>query len=256
MDLLKLTLVQSRLHWRKPLDNRLHLQSLLEQVSDSDIIIFPETFTTGFLGENPEDVESMFGETVEWMKALSAEHDSVVTGSAVTDDHGHRNRLLWVEPDGSVQFYDKHHLIALAGEDKRYIAGNERKIFNYRGWRICPQICYDLRFPVWCRNRNDYDLLLLVANWPGSRIDAWSTLLKARAIENQCYVAAVNRVGKDGNDIEYPGASVVHDPLGATLLDLGTNEKCDQITIGLSQLRSVREKLPFHREADKFNLTG
>ena len=234
MELLKLTLVQSRLHWRKPVDNRAHLESLVEMASDSDIVIFPETFTTGFLGENPAEVEDMSGETVSWMKGLSSKHDCVITGSAVIDDDGRKNRFLWVEPDGSVQFYDKRHLMALAGEDQRYVAGNERKIFEFRGWRICPQICYDLRFPVWCRNRNDYDLLLIVANWPGSRIDAWSTLLKARAIENQCYVAAVNRVGSDGNDYEYPGASVVHDPLGETVLKLGQAEECGQAVISVS----------------------
>ncbi|MFT5770140.1 MAG: omega-amidase [Lysobacterales bacterium] len=256
MDELKLTLVQSRLHWCKPSDNRAHLESLIEKIADSDIVIFPETFTTGFLGESPEQAEGMSGETVNWMKGLSAEHDCVITGSAVIDDGGLKNRLLWVEPDGTVQFYDKHHLLTLAGEDQRYDAGKERKVFEYRGWRICPQICYDLRFPVWCRNRNDYDLLLVVANWPGSRIDAWSTLLKARAIENQCFVAAVNRVGKDGNDFEYPGASVVHDPLGETILKLGEDEQCMQATINLSKVQSVRDSLPFHREADDFSLVS
>ena len=153
-----------------------------------------------------------------------------------------------------MRHYDKRHLFAHVGEDERYTAGHERVVFDFRGWRICPQICYDIRFPVWCRSRGDYDLLLVVANWPGARIDAWSALLKARAIENQCYVAAVNRVGRDGNDFHYPGASVVHDPLGGTLLEMGDAEACGMTRIDLSMLRSTRQKLPFYREADRFDL--
>jgi predicted amidohydrolase len=218
------------------------------------VLIFPETFTTGFLGESPETDEGMDGETVAWMRRLASEHDCVVAGSAVIEDNGRRNRFLWVQPDGEVSFYDKRHLFAFAGEDQRYIGGTQRKIINYRGWRICPQICYDLRFPAWCRNRNDYDLLILVANWPGKRIDAWSTLLKARAIENQSYVAAVNRVGKDGNDFEYPGASVVHDPLGETLLKLDNEEITGTAVIDIELVRAIRRDLPFHVEADEFEI--
>ena len=258
MDQLKLLLIQSRLRWREPADNRAHLQSLVEEHdSGANIIIFPETFTTGFLGETAETDEGMDGETVRWMKDLAEASGSVLTGSAAIDDNGRRNRLLWVEPGGCVRYYDKHHLFAYVGEDERYVAGTERVVIEYKGWRICPQICYDIRFPVWCRNRKDYDLLLVVANWPGARIDAWSSLLKARAIENQCYVAAVNRVGKDGNDFEYPGASVVYDPLGATLVKLPEEEQCAAAaSIDLAQLRAVREKMPFSREADRFAFIG
>lgn len=255
MEKLNLQLVQATLKWRKPADNRAHLQAMLEgQDSQADITIFPETFTTGFLGESAETDEGMDGKTLEWMRSMAKRFDSVMAGSAVIEDQGRRNRMLWVEPDGKTHFYDKHHLFSYAGEDQRYVAGSERKVFHYRGWRICPQICYDLRFPVWCRNQNDYDLLLVVANWPGKRIDAWSSLLKARAIENQCYVAAVNRVGKDGNDFSYPGASVVHDPLGETLLKLEDEETTGEVQIELERVRSVREQLPFHREADRFEL--
>jgi len=255
MNQLKLTLVQSGLCWRNPADNRAHLEDLLTAHSvPTDIFIFPETFTTGFLGESAQTDEGMDGETIAWMQTLSSRLDAVLVGSAVIEDGGRRNRMLWVEPGGQIRIYDKHHLFSYAGEDQRYVAGNERVVFTYLGWRICPQICYDIRFPVWCRNRNDYDLMLVVANWPGARIDAWSSLLKARAIENQCYVAAVNRVGRDGNDFEYPGASVVHDPLGETLLKLADSEECASVSIDLELLRSSREKLPFHREADAFNL--
>lgn len=253
MDRLNLNLVQATLQWRKPADNRAHLQDLVEgQDSQTDITIFPETFTTGFLGESAATDEGMDGETLNWMRSMAERFNSVMVGSAVIEDQGRRNRMLWVEPNGTIHFYDKRHLFSYAGEDKRYVAGTDRKVFHYRGWRICPQICYDLRFPAWCRNRDDYDLLLVVANWPGKRIDAWSTLLKARAIENQCYVAAVNRVGKDGNEFSYPGASVVHDPLGETLLKLDDNEACGKVQIQLEKVESVREQLPFHREADRF----
>jgi predicted amidohydrolase len=255
MDKLKLSLVQATLRWRNPQDNRSHLESLVKSsADDADIVIFPETFTTGFLGESAETDEGMDGKTVAWMRRLASEHDCVIAGSAVIEDNGRRNRFLWVQPDGEVSFYDKRHLFAFAGEDQRYISGTQRIIINYRGWRICPQICYDLRFPAWCRNRNDYDLLILVANWPGKRIDAWSTLIKARAIENQSYVAAVNRVGKDSNDYEYPGASVVHDPLGETLMKLGNEEVTGSVEIDIEKVRSTRRELPFHIEADDFEL--
>ena len=255
MDELNLLLVQSRLRWRKPAENRAHLQSLIEnRAAEADIVIFPETFTTGFLGETAETDEGMDGETVGWMQKMAADLNTVLAGSAAIDDRGRRNRFLWVEPGGQVRFYDKRHLFAYVGEDQRYVAGSTRLVVEYRGWRICPQICYDIRFPVWCRNRNDYDLMLVVANWPGARITAWSSLLKARAIENQCYVAAVNRVGKDGNDFAYPGASVVHDPLGEPLVKLGDAEECASASIKLSEVISVRENLPFSLEADRFEL--
>jgi omega-amidase len=254
MNEINISLIQSRLRWREPAGNRSNLESKLQDLGDTNLIVFPETFTTGFMAETSQTDEEMTGETVSWMQSISVKHDAAVTGSVVIQDGGRRNRLLFVTPDGDVQFYDKRHLFAFAGEDKRYVAGQERKIFNYLGWRICPQICYDLRFPVWCRYRDDYDLLLFVANWPGKRIDAWSSLLKARAIENQCYVAAVNRVGKDGNDFEYPGASAVYDPLGETLLKLGPEEETATTEISLSQVKSVREQLPFYREAEHFEL--
>jgi len=172
----------------------------------------------------------------------------------VIEDGGRWNRLLWVEPDGSLQHYDKRHLFAHAGEDQRYSAGAERKVFTYRGWRICPQICYDIRFPVWCRSRDDYDLLLTVANWPSTRAGAWRSLLQARAIENQAYVVAVNRVGEDGNGKNYPGISVAFDPLGEALLEMGDEEALEMVTLELDKVRATRERLPFHLEADAFGL--
>jgi predicted amidohydrolase len=257
MDQLNLMLVQYRLCWRSPAENRETIENLLAARQGSpDVIVLPETFTTGFLGDSTETEEGMDGPTVAWLRQMASKLDSVLVGSAVIEDAGRKNRMLWVEPGGQIQVYDKHHLFSYAGEDQRYAAGTQRVVFHYRGWRICPQICYDIRFPAWCRNRDDYDLLLVVANWPGARIDAWSTLLKARAIENQCYVAAVNRVGIDGNDVEYPGASVVHGPLGETLLKLDDEERCGNVEIDLSVVRSCREKMPFHRDADRFEIEG
>jgi predicted amidohydrolase len=254
---LRVGLLQSQLSWDDPAENRSYLEAFLTRASPrADIVVMPETFTTGFLGDSAGSGEGMDGPTVAWMKELAGRYRCVVTGSSVIDTHtGRANRLLWVEPDGRVSFYDKRHLFSYAGEDRRYIAGKERVIIEYRGWRICPQICYDLRFPVWCRNRADYDVLLVVANWPAVRVEAWSSLLKARAIENQCYVVAVNRVGEDGRGNPYTGQSVVHGPLGETLLALGGKEQYSDMEIDLSVLRSVRSELPFHADADPFTLS-
>jgi len=199
----------------------------------------------------------MEGPTVAWMKMLAAELDCVICGSAViANENGSVNRFLWVQPDGKVEFYDKKHLFSYGGEDKRYLAGKERKIFNYRGWRICPQICYDLRFPVWCRYRDDYDVLLFVANWPEPRTLAWTTLLQARAIENQCYVIGVNRSGEDPHGLKYSGGSAVYDPLGKKILDLGNTECSGTVFVDLSEVDKIRSQLPFQQDADDFIVTN
>jgi predicted amidohydrolase len=220
-----------------------------------DLAVLPETFTTGFLGDRKVPEEGMEGPTLAWMADMAARHRCVMTGSAVIQTAaGRRNRLLWVEPDGEVQWYDKRHLFAFGGENERYVAGDQRVVFSYRGWRVCPQICYDIRFPVWCRNQDDYDLLLVVANWPEPRIDAWSALLRARAIENQSYVAAVNRVGEDAGGIRYPGRSVLLDPMGRELLQLERSEGLGKGAVVKKELQSVRDKLPFLADADRFRL--
>lgn len=256
MKELQCLLVQSQLFWADAESNRRQLQAISrQQGSDCDLIVFPETFTSGFLGDAEAEPESMDGATVEWMKNLASEMDCVICGSAaIAIPEGTANRFLWVQPDGQVQFYDKRHLFSYAGEDKRYVAGSERKVFQYKGWRICPQVCYDLRFPAWCRNRDDYDVLLFVANWPEPRTPAWTALLRARAIENQCYVIGVNRSGKDPRGLEYAGGSAVYDPLGETLLDLGIEEGSGLVTIDLDDIVAVRSQLPFQRDADEFTL--
>ena len=256
LNKLQCLLVQSQLFWADAQANRCQLETISRnQGSACDLIIFPETFTSGFLGDAEAEPETMDGATLDWMKALATELDCVICGSAaIATEQGKTNRFLWVQPDGVVEFYDKRHLFSYAGEDQRYVAGDERKVFHYRGWRFCPQICYDLRFPAWCRNRDDYDVLLFVANWPEPRTPAWTALLRARAIENQSYVIGVNRSGQDPRGFEYAGSSAVYDPLGETVLDLGTAECSGCATIELAKVAAIRSQLPFQQDADKFTL--
>jgi omega-amidase len=256
MNDLKTLLVQARIRWKDPAQNRDHLKALIDQSSgDFNLVIFPETFTTGFLGDTDLPDESMQGPSIAWMKSIAAEYQSAVAGSIVIVEDGQRyNRMIFIDRDGSLEMYDKRHLFAFGGESKRYTAGNSRVIIQHQGWRIALQVCYDLRFPAWCRNRNDYDLMLLVANWPTRRVHHWLTLLEARAIENQAWVIGLNRVGKDGNGLDYPGRTVVFDPLGSTVADLGDQECTRQVTLVLDQVSKVRRSLPFQADADSFLL--
>jgi len=256
LDNIRCLLVQSQLFWADAAANRRQLETIArDNAMGVDLVVFPETFTSGFLGDVQAGAEPMHGETVKWMQSLAAELGFVLCGSvAIATERGTANRFLWVQPDGQVQFYDKRHLFSFGGEDRRYIAGDERKVFRYRGWRICPQVCYDLRFPVWCRNRDDYDLLIFVANWPDTRAAAWSALLRARAIENQCYVIGVNRSGKDPRGLQYQGGSAVYDPLGELVLDLGAGENAESKLLDIDKVRSTRRLLPFQRDADEFKI--
>ncbi len=249
-------LVQTQLVWADAAANRDHLESIVDKHGhDCDLAVFPETFTSGFLGDVNTALEGMHGATLAWMKALAKQYTCVLSGSmAIQTKQGPANRFLWVQPNGDVRFYDKYHLFAFGGEDQRYVAGQQRVVFEYRGWRICPQICYDLRFPVWCRNRDDYDVLLFVANWPEPRTAAWTALLKARAIENQCYVIGVNRIGQDQRGLEYAGASVVLDPLGETVLDLGAEQGSAIASLSLDKVLATRRELPFQADADEFRM--
>lgn len=257
MSKLNALLVQARIRWKDPAENRHHLESILKshQGDPPDLIVFPETFTTGFLGDSDLPDESMAGPTIQWMQGLANTYQSAVTGSAVIVEDGHRfNRMLVVQPEGVLAHYDKRHLFAFGGENKRYTAGETRVNVDLKGWRINLQICYDLRFPVWCRNRSDTDLMLLVANWPSRRVHHWLSLLEARAIENQSWVIGLNRVGKDGNGLEYPGRSVVFDPQGVTVADLKDTECAQLVTLDLDQLRKTRADFPFLADADAFTL--
>mgnify|MGYP001822069141 CR=1 FL=1 len=256
MNPMRTLLVQAQLGWKDPERNREHLEGLLGGVAEPfDLAVFPETFTTGFLGDSDEAAEDMSGDTVGWMKDLAAHHDSALAGSLVIVEDGRRfNRMIFVTPQGEVHYYDKRHLFAHGGENRRYTAGRKRVLLEYLGWRINLQVCYDLRFPAWCRNRDDYDLMLLVANWPTRRVRHWSSLLEARAIENQSWVVGVNRVGRDGNDISYPGCSVAHDPLGECVAHLGAEENCVVVDLDLDRVKKIRSSLPFQADADRFEI--
>ena len=258
MTTLNTLLVQAQLRWKDPQRNREHLEQLVtEAPGDLDLAVLPETFTTGFLGDADLPEEGMDGPTVSWMQRLAEARKCALAGSAVITERGRRfNRLLFVTPDGEVGYYDKRHLFAFGGENKRYTPGNERVIVNYQGWRINLQICYDLRFPAWCRNRNDYDLMLLVANWPSRRVHHWSSLLEARAIENQSWVIGVNRVGEDGNGLQYPGCSVVHDPSGLCVANLEGMEGSRLVELDRDVVEQVRADFPFQADADEFFLAG
>ena len=257
MSDLTLTLVQSNLAWQQAQTNRDILTTMLEQgVTDTDLIILPEMFTSAFSMDGAI-AEAWPGETTGWMQAIASAYDAAVCGSvAVLDDGQRYNRLVFVTPEGQVSYYDKRHLFRMLGEDKRYASGSDRMLVEWRGWRILPLVCYDLRFPVWCRNTPDlaYDLMLFVANWPAARNHHWQALLRARAIENLACVAGVNRIGKDGNGLEYVGHSMVCDATGADLLDAGEQAGCYTTTINKVALAAYREKFPAHLDADIFEL--
>ena len=253
---MRINLVQAELRWRDAEANREHLADLMAAAEPADLYVLPETFSTGFLGDQGQPAENMQGKTVAWMGQQARSLGGAVAGSLVMADDGNRfNRFLCADEAQLRGQYDKRHLFSYSREDQRYTAGSERVVFELNGWRINPQICYDLRFPVWCRARNnDFDLQIFVANWPSPRVQAWESLLQARAIENQCHVIGVNRVGEDGNGVPYPGRSLVFDPLGNCLADAGSEEGVVGAEISLEDVRQVRADFPFVREADSFQL--
>jgi predicted amidohydrolase len=254
MSILRTLLVQADVQWNEPGSNRRRLGAMLQDFSGQfDLAVLPETFTTGFLGDQGRDDEGMDGPTVSWMQEQAERHGGAVAGSLVICEGSHRfNRFLFVTADGVQGHYDKRHLFSYGGEDEHYTPGAERVNIGYKGWRINLQVCYDLRFPAWCRNQGDYDLMLLVANWPARRIHHWSSLLEARAIENQAWVVGVNRSGKDGKGLEYPGCSVVHGPMGDAVVKLGDEETCSLVELNLEAVQSARGRFPFQSDADSY----
>ena len=248
---MKVAILQTDLVWENPIYNRLTIESkVLSSDKKFDLLVLPEMFTSGFT-MNPERVaETMQGETIQWLKSLAKQKKTAIIGSLVIqEENQYYNRLVFVTPKGVVQHYNKRHLFTLAGEEKVYTKGTEKVIFEYKDWKICPQVCYDLRFPVFVRNVEDYDLLVYVANWPKIRTQAWDALLKARAIENMTFVVGVNRVGTDANALSYSGNSVVVNALGEA--EATTNENTEQIVtiaIGKESLTETREKLPFLKD--------
>jgi predicted amidohydrolase len=254
---LNIAFLQTDLIWQAPEKNRENIQKKVNHIDNADLIVFPEMFTTGFSMAPMDYAETMDGETVHWMQALASEKQAVITGSIMLKTpSGYVNRLLWITPEGTVSFYDKHHLFTFANENKYYLPGQQQVRFELHGWRIAPYICFDLRFPVWSRNQasSPYDLALYVANWPASRSMQWQALLKARAIENQAYVLGVNRVGADGNDILYSGDSQLIGPLGDVFIHLHQIEQVAQISLNKKDLDETRKKFPFLQEADSFHL--
>lgn len=253
---MKITLIQSNLIWEDAKANRDNFAQRINSIQEqTDLIILPEMFTTGFT-MNPKAVaETMEGETLQWLKQMAATKDCAITGSLIITKEGkYYNRLIFVLPDGTVHTYDKRHLFSLAGEDEKYTAGKDKLIIEYKGWKICPLVCYDLRFPVFARNTEGYDLLLYVANWPESRIPAWDTLLPARATENMSYVAGINRIGQDHDKNEHPGHSQVVDYLGTVLVKAVNHENIITIALNKNRQDKAREKFGFLNDRDNFNL--
>ncbi|MGS2718239.1 amidohydrolase [Eionea flava] len=251
--------IQPDVMWLAPEKNLIHLANLMKLVpQNTHLIVLPEMFTSGFT-QKPESVDSCGndGNALQWMKRLAKHHDAAITGSVAypIKNGNFVNRLLFVTPEGQVSYYDKRHLFAVAGEHKRYTAGTERRIIDYKGWRLLLSICYDLRFPVFCRNQQDYDAMICVANWPASRRHAWRTLLQARAIENQAYVIGSNRVGKDGNGLVYNGDSMLVDYQGHLLADGGDGHECILSSQwSMDHLELARQNFPVAQDADAFDL--
>ncbi len=258
MQDLKVTLIQTALHWENADANRTLFDRHLSGIApcSTDLILLPEMFNTGFTMNAASNAEEMDGPTVTWMRRKAAEKKCVIAGSLIIKEKGNYfNRLVWMLPDGNPGIYDKRHLFRMANEHHTYTAGNSRLVVNLNGWRICPMICYDLRFPVWQRNRGDYDVLLLLANWPARRSFAWRQLLIARAIENQCYVAGVNRIGEDGNAIDHSGDSVVLDARGSVLSKIRPcEESAETVILSSADLEEYRKSFPVSMDADRFIL--
>ena len=266
MQDLRISLVQGDTLWHDPAGNREHYAALLAPLAGTtDLVILPETFTSGFSNDAIFRAENMDGPTVTWMREQARALNAAVTGSVqLRVGEEVYNRLLWATPDGELRHYDKRHLFRYAGEHQRYAAGSERLCVEWKGWRINPQICYDLRFPVFCRNRfyveraeqMDFDLQIFVANWPSARAHAWRTLARARAIENLCYVAVVNRVGTDGNGLHYSGDSAVLDFLGQPQVETREREQVVTTVISAQALAAHRERFPAMLDADVFELAA
>jgi omega-amidase len=256
MQSLTISIVQSELAWHDADANRQHFASVIDSIDiASDLIVLPEMFTTGFTMDAASHAEAMDGETVAWMHKMAAARDASVCGSVIIEDGGNfYNRFICVSKEGELIHYDKRHLFRLADEQHHYSAGAENIVFELNGFRLCPMVCYDLRFPVWSRNRGNYDLLLYVANWPSRRQFAWDTLLRARAIENLSFVAGVNRVGADGNEIPYTGGSSIIDYLGADLANLEDSAGVATAVLDGAALSEFRNRFAFHKDADSFRI--
>ncbi|MEZ4984663.1 MAG: amidohydrolase [Saprospiraceae bacterium] len=255
-EVLRLTLVQTDIVWQSPVQNKQRIASLLANiVGTTDVIVLPEMFTTGFTMQPEQWSESTEGPTWQWMKALAVEKQAAVVGSvAIEEDGSYYNRLYWVMPDGTTYTYDKRHLFTLAGEHLHYCAGTDRLVVDFKGWRIMPLVCYDIRFPVWSRNNSGYDLLLYIANFPDRRGHAWRSLLMARAIENVAYTVGLNRVGMDGNGVYHAGDSMLIGFDGRIHAHLPAREWVEQVTITKQPLLDFRDRMSFLNDSDEFTI--
>jgi predicted amidohydrolase len=263
MSSINITTIQTNLHWEDKSSNLANIENKIKSSNYlNNIVILPEMFSTGFSMNASTLAETMEGESVSWMKRVAKENKIILTGSLIIqEENNFFNRLIWMLPNGEFGYYDKRHLFGFAEEDKFYTAGNKRFITSVNGWRFNLQICYDLRFPVWARQQSkskddkftpEYDVLVYVANWPARRSHAWKSLLIARAIENQCYVIGVNRVGNDGKDIYHSGDTTIIDPMGEILYHKADEEDVFTISLNKENIESVHAKLPFLKDADMF----
>ncbi|MGQ0828418.1 MAG: amidohydrolase [Bacteroidota bacterium] len=257
MDL-KITIIQTPLHWENKEKNLEMFSKKLAAITEaSDVIVLPEMFSTGFSMSPEKFAEPMGGPTVNWIKSKAKEKNCVITGSFIVEENGnYYNRLIWMRPDGTLSIYDKRHLFRMGDEHNHYSFGKGKLIVEIKGWKICPLVCYDLRFPVWSRNvKSEYDVLVYVANWPERRNHHWKTLLLARAIENQSYVVGVNRIGNDGKDISHSGDSAVIDPKGVIISKTKANEESiETVTLNYSELVEYRQVFPAALDADDFKI--
>jgi omega-amidase len=255
-ETLNITLVQSQLFWEDVEKNISHFDALISEISETDIILLPEMFNTSFCPKSNHLAENMDGKTVRWMKEIAETKGCAISGTLmISENKKVYNRLLWISKNGDIHTYDKHHLFSLIKEERYISKGEGRLIVTEQGWKICPLICYDLRFPVFSRNDVEYDVLIYLANWPVKRIDAWDTLLKARSIENQCYTIGVNRVGEDSNEIPFNGHSKVFDAFGKKLFSTTENkEEVLQFEISLDDLKLKRRQMNFLQDRDTFSL--
>jgi predicted amidohydrolase len=263
---LNVTIIQTALHWQNKPGNLVNFEKLIDQIDKpTELIVLPEMFTSGFTMDAKNVADKANGEVLSWMRSMASKKQATIVGSAVIEEDGKNyNRLLWVKPDGNFEIYNKRHLFRMANENEHYAEGKSRLITAIHNWHICPLVCYDLRFPAWSRNiswsqnferKHQYEVLIYVANWPERRNHAWKSLLVARAIENQCYVIGVNRIGKDGNDINYSGDSMVINPLGEIISKTQAHqESVESIELNLKDLLEYRTSFPAIHDADEFEI--
>jgi omega-amidase len=263
MQDLIVSLIQSDIIWENKTQNCNHFGNIIASLpAHAQVVVLPEMFNTGFSMQPDLWAEDNDGPTIQWMKEMAIQYRKIIVGSIIVENNNHYyNRLIWMQPNGQYFHYDKRHLFGFAGEDQHYTAGEKKIIVQVNGWKICLQVCYDLRFPVWTRQSNpmqqtnpSYDILLYVANWPERRIHAWKTLLMARAIENQCYVIGVNRIGNDGNNIYYSGDSALINPMGAPIWAAAHEATVYTHTLHYNDLLHIRTQFPFLKDGDAFML--